>query len=118
MRCESRGEMHPIASPVTSPSTFAALAPSLWHDRVGPVRTSVLNSLRKNKFIASNQLKNSYIFRSCPLGKHVKFLFYQYSSRTYMPFDIIHSDLWTSPVLRSSGHPYYVLFVDDYSYFL
>ncbi|KAL1308487.1 hypothetical protein AAHE18_17G109800 [Arachis hypogaea] len=28
-----------------------------------------------------------------------------------MPFDIIHSDLWTSPVLSSSGHRYYLLFL-------
>jgi histone deacetylase 1/2 len=37
---------------------------------------------------------------------------------TFMPFDIIHSDLWTSPVLSSSGHRYYVLFLDDYSKYL
>jgi len=35
-----------------------------------------------------------------------------------MSFDIIHSDLWMSPVLSSFGHRYYVLFVDDYSKFL
>ena len=35
-----------------------------------------------------------------------------------MPFDIIHSDLWTSPILSSMGHKYYVLFLDDYSNYL
>ena len=35
-----------------------------------------------------------------------------------MPFDIIHSDLWTFPVLSSSGHKYYILLLDDYSNFL
>ena len=35
-----------------------------------------------------------------------------------MPFDIIYSDLWTSPVLSLPGHRYYVLFVNDYSNFL
>ncbi|KAH0754048.1 hypothetical protein KY290_024318 [Solanum tuberosum] len=29
MRCESRGELYPITTPTTSPSTFAALTPSL-----------------------------------------------------------------------------------------
>lgn len=35
-----------------------------------------------------------------------------------MPFDIIHSDIWTSPILSSMGHQYYVLFLDDYSNYL
>lgn len=35
-----------------------------------------------------------------------------------MPFDIIHSDLWTSPILSSLGHKYYVLFLDNYTNFL
>ena len=39
-------------------------------------------------------------------------------SQTIFPFDIIHSDLWTSPIISSSGHCYYVLFLDDYSKFL
>ena len=34
MRCKSRGEMYPITSLVISPSAFAALAPSFWHDRL------------------------------------------------------------------------------------
>jgi len=32
-----------------------------------------------------------------------------------MPFDILHSDVWTSPILSSVGHKYYVLFLDDFT---
>jgi hypothetical protein len=35
-----------------------------------------------------------------------------------MPFDIVHSDVWTSPALSSGGHRYYVLFLDDFTDFL
>jgi len=35
-----------------------------------------------------------------------------------MPFDIIHNDIWTSPILTLMGHRYYVLFLDDYSNYL
>jgi transposase InsO family protein len=35
-----------------------------------------------------------------------------------MPFDIVHSDLWTSLILSSESHHYYVLFLDDYTNFL
>nr|KYP55172.1 Retrovirus-related Pol polyprotein from transposon TNT 1-94 [Cajanus cajan] len=117
MRCESWGELYPITKP-TNPYTFAAVTPSLWHDRLGHLGAPVLTSLRKNKLIKCNQIKDSRICHSCPLGKHVKFPFYASNSCTIMPFDIIHSDLWTSPVLSSSSHRYYVLFVDDYSKFL
>lgn len=37
---------------------------------------------------------------------------------TLMPFDILHSDVWTSPVLSTSGHKYYVLYLDNHSNFL
>lgn len=36
-------------------------------------------------------------------------------NHSLLPFDILHSDVWTSPVLSSLGHKYYVLFLDDYS---
>ena len=96
MRCESWGELYPITkptNPATSPSTFAALAPSLWHDRLGHPGAPVLNSLGKNKLIECNQIKDSCICHSCSLGKHVKLPFYASKSHTTMPFDIIHSDL-------------------------
>jgi len=51
-------------------------------------------------------------------GKQVKLPFYASSSTTLMPFDIIDRDLWTSPILSSAGHKYYILFLDDYSNFL
>lgn len=35
-----------------------------------------------------------------------------------MPFDILHSDLWTSPILSSVDHKYYVIFLDDFINFL
>jgi hypothetical protein len=52
------------------------------------------------------------------MGKHVKLPFTLSNSIVYAPFDIIHSDVWTSPVLSSEGHRYYLLFLDDYSNFL
>ena len=121
MRCESRGALYPITSitPQVQPhSSFAALAPSLWHDRLGHPGASILDSLRKNKFIECNKLSSSTICYSCPLGKHVKLPFVTSNSTTMMPFDIIHYDLWTSPVLSSMGHRYYLVVLDDYSKFV
>jgi len=121
MRCNSSGDLYPILpknqaiSPLTFPSAFIALSPNLWHNRLGhPGATSFL---RHQNFINCN--KNSHNFcTSCPLGKHVQLSFHASCSFTELPFDIIHNDIWTSPISSSFGHRYYVLFLDDFSKFL
>lgn len=121
MRCDSRGDLYPISYSLNnqaSSSTFAAISPKLWHDRLGHPGSPILDVLRKNKSIDCNKLSNSSICGSCVLGKHIKLPFVSSFSNTTMPFDILHSDLWTSPVLSSLAHRYYVLFLDDYSKYL
>jgi hypothetical protein len=61
---------------------------------------------------------NSTFCTSCPLGKHIRMPFVDSDNSSFMPFDILHSDVWTSPILSTSGHKYYVLYLDDYSNFL
>ena len=34
------------------------------------------------------------------------------------PFEIIFSDVWTSPIMPSDGYKYLVSFIDDYSRFV
>lgn len=33
-------------------------------------------------------------------------------------FELIHSDLWTSPITSINGYKYYILFMDYFSHFL
>lgn len=56
--------------------------------------------------------------QSCTLGKHVKLSFMNSHNRSLLPFDMLHNDVWTSPVLSFVCHKYYVLFLDNYSNFL
>lgn len=114
MRCNSLGDLYPVT---TSPS-FVGLTSSLWHGRLGHPGAHVFNSLRNNKFICCEPFNPSVICDSCVLGKQVKLPFLNSQTITLMPFDILHSDLWTSPVLSSAGHKYYVLFLDDFTNFL
>ena len=120
MRCDSSGDLYPLTSrPTTTyPSNFVALSKELWHNRLGHPGIPVFNSLQRNNFILCNKLPKHYFCHSCPLGKHTKLPFYESSSYTMMPFDIVHSDIWTSPVLSSGGHRYYALFLDDFTNFL
>lgn len=121
MRYDSQGDLYPLTTPIKHqalPSTFAAISPKLWHDRLGHPVSPIFDVLWKNKSIDCNKLSSSSICGSCVLGKHIKLPFVSSSSNTTMPFDILHSDLWTSPVLSSLGHRYYVLFLDDFSNYL
>lgn len=47
-------------------------------------------------------------------AKHVRFPFVSSNNATMMLFDILHSDLWTCPVLSSTCHRYYILSLDDF----
>ena len=121
MRYDSQGDLYPLTTPIKHqalPSTFAAISPKLWHDRLGHPSAPILDFLRKNKSIDCNHLSSSSLFQSCVFGKHIKLPFVSSSTSTSMPFDIIHSDIWTSPILSSVGHQYYALFLDDYSNYL
>jgi hypothetical protein len=44
--------------------------------------------------------------------------FSTFTSRAVQAFDLVHCDLWTSPVLSLSGYKYYQVILDDYSHFL
>jgi hypothetical protein len=39
-------------------------------------------------------------------------------SRASKNFDLIHCDLWTSPIVSVSGFKYYLVILDDCSHFL
>lgn len=121
MRCDSVGDLYPLFSNSQATSfnhsAFTTMSHDLWHNRLGHPGDAIINTLRSNKFIDCNKTCQTFC-SSCPLGNHAKLPFYESLSYTFLPFDIIHSDLWTSPVASYSGHRYYVLFLDDYNKFL
>lgn len=51
------------------------------------------------------------------LGKHTRLPFDRSLSRTFAPFELVHCDVWTSPVLSTSGFKYYLVVLDDFSHF-
>ena len=119
LRCDSHGDLYPFSPSSTNQATsLAAISPQLWHERLGHPGAPIFDLLRTNKGIVCNKHSSSCICRSCVVGKQIKLPFISSTSTTIMPFDIIHSDLWTSPVLSSAGHRYYVLFLDDFSKYL
>jgi len=55
---------------------------------------------------------------ACQLGKHTRLPFDSVISSISAPFEIIHSDVWTSPVPSISGIKYYVIYLDHFTHFL
>jgi hypothetical protein len=54
---------------------------------------------------------------ACQLDRHTRLPFTT-SSRAEQAFDLVHCDLWTSPVLSLSGYKYYLVILDEFSHFL
>jgi hypothetical protein len=54
---------------------------------------------------------------ACQIGKHTKLPSSKSHSHASSPFDFIHCDLWTSPILSCSGYTYYLVILDEFLHF-
>ena len=54
---------------------------------------------------------------ACQLGRQPRLPFSSSHSKTYAPFDLIHCDMWTYPVVSFSGFQYYLVILDDYTHY-
>ncbi|GJR56659.1 ribonuclease H-like domain-containing protein [Tanacetum coccineum] len=107
LRCDSTGDLYPLH---VAASAFALLTNnhSLWHQRLGHPGDAVIQTLSSRGLVSYNKNKNTqHLCRACQLGKQTKLPFQRFTSIVTSPFDIIHSDLWTSPVSSMSGYKYY-----------
>ncbi|GJS34338.1 ribonuclease H-like domain-containing protein [Tanacetum coccineum] len=98
LRCDSSRDLYPVTKPSTTPTAFLSTSASMWHQCLGHSGDEVLRSLVSRQFISCNKEKSSHICHACQLGKHVKLPFHSSDSIVEHFFDIIHSDLWTSPI--------------------
>ncbi|GJR62054.1 ribonuclease H-like domain-containing protein [Tanacetum coccineum] len=114
--CDSTGDLYPVTSP-SYPQAFL-VGQQTWHQRLGHPGSEVLRSLVSNNLISCNKTQSSVLCHACQLGKHVRLPFSLSETIVKAPFDIIHSDLWTSPLTSVSGIKYYVLFLDHFSHYL
>src|SRR4051812_16263586 len=73
-------------------------------------------SLRNNSVISCNKTQHG-LCHACQLGKHVRLQFARSVSVSRAPFELVHCDLWTSPLSSNSGYKYYLVIVDDFSHY-
>jgi histone deacetylase 1/2 len=87
----------------------------IWHSRLGHPANNTLSHLISNKCLLMHGNNSLPFCNSCPLGKSTKLPFQLSDSTSKFPLELIHSDVWTSPIISIKGSKYYILFVDDFS---
>ncbi|GJV64960.1 ribonuclease H-like domain-containing protein [Tanacetum coccineum] len=90
------------------PSCFSHLsvymAPTPWTSR-----SEVVRRILSSNSITCTKEKPLFLCHACQLGKHVRLPFVSSNTLVMSCFDVVHLDLWTSPILNLSGFKYYVL---------
>ncbi|GJW12479.1 ribonuclease H-like domain-containing protein [Tanacetum coccineum] len=102
LRCDSIGDLYPVTAPSPIPHAFL-VSQHTWHQRLGHPKGEVLRHLVSFNFISYNKEKPPVLCHACHLGKHVRLLFVSSGTVISSCFDIIHSDVWTSPIPSLSG---------------
>jgi hypothetical protein len=118
-RHNSTGDLYPVTPPTLPPQACSLTSTTLpWHDRLGHPGTQVLDVLSRHFGFSCNKNKHSSFCNSCHLSNSKRLPFYESNSFTFSPFDIIHCDLWTSPVPSKTGYKYYMVLIDNFSNFV
>lgn len=91
---------------------------STWHQRLGhPVDQLVQQVISRSQLPLSSSDNKVGVCESCQVSKSRQLTFRESSRVSTHPLELVHSDVWSSPILSSNGYKYYVFFVDDFSRF-
>ncbi|KAJ0575196.1 putative RNA-directed DNA polymerase [Helianthus annuus] len=112
-RHDSTGDLYPLTPP--SFALASVSQPTPWHNRLGHPGATILNFLSSHNFIHCNKTTSQSICSSCQIANSQRLPFNDSKSITFAPFDIVHCDLWTSPVLSKSGYKYYMVLIDNFT---
>jgi hypothetical protein len=123
IRSNSTGPLYTMRLPgSTTPSSDTAtaltiLALTIGHRYLGHPGPDILSSLSISSFI--NCTNNKHDLRhACQLGKHIRLPFSSSSTRAVKAFDLLHLDLWTSPIVIVSSSKHYLVILDDFTHYV
>jgi len=117
VRCNSSGPLYPLHLPAAATALAAGSTSTLWHRCLGHPGQESLTKLA-SMLPSCNKDVSSSPCHACQLGRHTRLPFWVSSSRAINKFDLIHCDLWTSPIVSVSGYKYYLVILDDCSHYL
>ena len=84
----------------------------LWHRRLGHVSFGYLAHLFPDLFSKCKPL--DFQCETCILEKIHRVPYLPSSSQKFVPFSLVHSDVWgPAPIATTSGYRWFVIFVDD-----
>ncbi|XP_073354067.1 uncharacterized protein [Aegilops tauschii subsp. strangulata] len=120
LRCDSTGDLYPVCCNPAVPraSYFAGVASAeLWHSRLGhPGKEVLRRALGQFEFTCAPSTPHSC--SACRLGKNTRLPFAVSTSTSYFPFQLLHLDVWTSPVVSISGFEYYLVIIDSCTHYV
>lgn len=115
LRSNSDGELYHMLpfqnKRLTSPAAFISVSPDQWHHRLGHTNNETLKSLIFSQYFQCNKGSLLSSCKACQIGKHIKLPFHKSNTTSFHPFQLVRSEIWTSPVSRMSGINYYILFL-------
>jgi len=115
VRCNSSGPLYPLRLPLALSFADQGSSP-LWHRRLGHPSHEALSKLASSVSLPIQDCSD--LCHACQLGRHVRLPFHLSTSRASSKYDLIHCDLWTSPVINISGYKYYLVILDDCTHYL
>ncbi|KAI3760479.1 hypothetical protein L1987_50874 [Smallanthus sonchifolius] len=115
-RHNSTSDLYPLTPNASATACLTSTQDSpFWHDRLGHPGQPVMEFLSSKHFISLNKIKFPFVCQSCQLSKHKRLPFSDSTTRTLLPFAMLHCDLWTSPILSHAGYKYYMVLIDDFT---
>jgi hypothetical protein len=121
MRSSSGGNLYSFSpSKITTQTalTASSLSVDVWHRRLGHLgHQSLARLVFDFSLPCTHKSTHIGVCDACQRGRHVRLPFSHSSSFTYFPFQIIHCDLWTSPIVSFTSYKYYLVLVDDYNHY-
>jgi hypothetical protein len=119
--CDSSGDLYPLhpqhAAPRHPPvALLAAHNTPLWHARLGHPGHDTLQRLSRTIGFSCSK-SSTHTCHACRLGKHVRLPFHESHNVSQIPFQLLHCDVWTSPIMSNSGFKFYLVILDDYSHY-
>jgi hypothetical protein len=88
-----------------------------WHFKLGHPSLDIVQRVVKEKHLPVSEFdfnKTSACI-SCQLGKSKRQPLHASNHVTLQPLELIHSNIWTSPIQSINGCKYHVIFIDDFS---
>jgi hypothetical protein len=118
-RSNSLGDLYPFHEDHDGKHHSAlTISGNLWHRRLGHPINASLAHIPLDFLSTCNKDRPKFSFcDSCQLGKQSRFPFFISHARAVSPFDLIHCDLWTSPIISLSGYKYYLIILDDFFHY-